>query len=235
MRATRKGLALTVIGLLAATLSGCSDQSGDTDSAPPTAHPAESVTSATADTTPATSVVTSVAADPPAPDTSAAETTTTTVRSAPPSTLDGPRTTAEASEEDPVPVGEVVELPGLWDLSVTEVDLDAADEVLAYADINPAPEEGQSYVLVTIEGVYLGDRIAQPAFEWAVSDGVTEYVPSIPGCGVIPDSIYDVVEVTPGAKFHANLCVPVDDSSIARGLTLFLQPLGDEARYFELG
>ena len=101
-------------------------------------------------------------------------------------------------------------------------------------DINPAPAPGFQYVLATIEGVYLGERVAQPVFEWAMESGDDTFSPSIPGCGVIPDSIYDIVEVIPGEQFLANVCMPVPEASIAAGLRLYLQPPGDEPRYFEL-
>jgi hypothetical protein len=153
---------------------------------------------------------------------------------APTVTLAGPRTTAAATDEDPVPVGEVLEFTGLWDISVSHVDLDAAEEVLAFADINPEPAPGFRYVMVTIEGIYLGERVAQPVFEWAIQSGGETFEPSIPGCGVIPDSIYDVVEVVPGERFRANVCVPVPEASVAAGLQLYLQPPGDEPRYFAL-
>lgn len=152
----------------------------------------------------------------------------------PPSTLDGERADADATEEDPVPVGEVIEITDLWDLRVTAVDLDATDEVRAFAAINPAPEPGMQYVLISIEGVYLGDLVAQPVFEWSVSDGTTEFRPSIPGCGVIPESIYDVVEVVPGETFAANLCVPVTTTATTSGLQLSLQPDGGTVWVFDL-
>lgn len=227
----RRGLIVAV--LLALGTTACSS-AGD-DAAPPPAHPDVSAVTTAPDSS--SEVTTNEAASPSSSQPMGDEpsgTTTTTV-AVPPSTLAGPRTTAAATEEDPVPVGEVVELTGLWDLSVTDVDFDAADMITEFAEINPGPEEGERYVLITVEGVFLGERVAEPAFEWAVSDGEAEYLPSVPGCGVVPDSIYDVTEVVPGQTFKANICVPVEEASISKGLTLFLQPLGDEARYFELG
>jgi len=163
------------------------------------------------------------------------ETTTTTV---PPEPIDErlPRTEAAATETDPVPVGEVVEAtPGLWDIALTGVDLDAAETVRGFVDINPEPAPGFQYVLVTIEGTYLGGQVAQPVFEWAVLAGGEEYLPSIPGCGVIPDSIYDVVEVVPGESFVAQMCMPVAGEDLAGGAELYLNAPGDDPRYFSLG
>lgn|GEM_PF-3933346 len=185
---------------------------------PPTTVPPQ-----TAVTSPGAVVPTTVAPVPA---------TTTTLPSGP---LEGPRTTAAATDDDPVPPGEVLELPGLWDIAVTGVDLDAAPEVLAFVAINPQPEPGYRYVMVTIEGVYLGDYVAQPVFEWALHDGDLAFAPSIPGCGVIPSSLYDILEVVRNERFRANLCVPVPEESVSRGLVLSLQPPGDPVRFFDIG
>lgn len=202
--------------------------------ADPSVEPAPTPDEAAEGTTaaPSTTATTAPSTIAPPPASTAPPSTPTTVP--PPVSERRPRTAADASEEDPVPVGEVLEFTGVWDIVVTEVDLDAADVVLAYADINPQPAEGYRYVLIGVEGTYLGERVAQPVFEWAVSDGVTEFAPSIPGCGVVPDSIYDVVEVAPGESFRAQLCVPVPSAAVSAGLELFLQPVGDEPRFFDL-
>lgn len=223
----------SVAGWLLATalLAACGSATDDT--APVVSEPAPTASSQTessrsVDETAVGAAADGVPADPAAPP---PETVADTV---PPTALDAPRSDAEASEADPVPVGEVVEIPDLWDLRVLEVDLDATDEVLAFAEINPAPEPGQQYLLITIEGLYLGERLAEPAFDWFVSDGTTEFRPSVPGCGVIEDSIYDVVEVIPGEAFDASMCVPIPSTSASLPLQLSLQPLGDRAWVFEL-
>jgi len=145
-----------------------------------------------------------------------------------------PRTSAAGTRDDPIPIGEVVEFPDVWDITVAAVDLDAANTVGSHADINPSPTEGEQYVLISIEGTYLGDRVAQPVFEWSMSSGDTVYRPWIPGCGVVPRSLYDVVEVAPGESFRGQLCMPVSRESVADGLMLSLELPGDEAKVFEL-
>lgn len=222
MRCARvAGLALVVA--LAATGCGSSDggtgaAAGNEAGAPPTTD--------VPDLRPADSTATTVTTTSTAPDVVRVTTTTRAVVR--------PRTTAAATEEDPVPVGEVVDVTGLWDITVTDVQLDAAGVVLAFAEINPSPEPGYRYVLVTLEGEYLGEGVAQPAFEWAITDGEMVFEPSIPGCGVVPDSIYDVSDVVPGERFVANVCMAVPTVSVEQGLTLFLNVVGDEAHYFEL-
>ncbi len=202
-----------------------------TTSVPPETEPAPAATEEDEQTTTSQAVVTETTTT-----TTAAPATTTTTAPPPPIEDRLPRTEAEASEDDPVPLGEVIEAaPGLWDIAITEVNLDAAEVVLGFADINPEPAAGVRYVLVTIEGTYLGGSVAQPVFEWAITAGEVEYRPSIPGCGFVPDSIYDVVEVVPGESFRARVCMPVDETDIGSGLELFLNAPGDEPKYFSLG
>ncbi len=224
---SRTRLATLLVGLAALAAACGSDEAADVTTGDLGALPA-----VTSEAPPAGSDQPVTTAPPGRTSTTAPARTTTTLPA--PVSERGPRTTAAATDEDPVPVGEVLEFTGIWDIVVTEVNLDAAEEVLSFADINPAPETGFQYVMVTVEGTYLGERVAQPVFEWAVSDGANEFTPSIPGCGVIPDSIYDVVEVAPGDSFLARLCVPVAAESVEAGLELFLQPVGDEPKYFEL-
>ena len=149
--------------------------------------------------------------------------------------LDQPRTTAAASDDDPVPVNEIIEIRGAWDIAVTDVDTDAAEQLLAYANVNPQPAPDERFVLVTFHGQNLGDGIAQPVFEWSITDGENEYGPEVPGCGLIPDSIYDVDEVQTGETIVASVCAPVPESIVANGLFLTLQPLDDVKYVFSLG
>ena len=67
-------------------------------------------------------------------------------------------------------------------------------------------------------------------------DGRDErYRPWVPGCGVIPNSIYDIAQVQPAEPFTANLCLPVKSTSVARGLDLYLQVVGGHKMFFALG
>ncbi len=190
-------------------------------------------TAAAVVTSPETTQVTSAAG--PSTTVAGAPATAPATTAPPATTIPFPRTTAEATPEDPVPPREVVEFTGVWDVAVTDIDFDATEYVVGLNQINPQPEPGYQYLLIRLVGTYLGERVAEPVFVWSVSDESNTFEPSIPGCGVIPDSIYDVLEVIPGESFQGSICVPVLSTSVeAGGLELFLQLPNDDPKYFAL-
>ena len=143
-------------------------------------------------------------------------------------------TDAEATEVDPVPVRETFAFDDQWRLAIADVDLDAAAKVLAYDEINPAPAAGTNYVAVTVNGTYVGVDVAQPAFDFVMINDGREYRPSVPGCGLLPSSIYDVGDLESGDDFSALLCIPVAAVDANDDLTLLFTPAGGETRFFEL-
>jgi hypothetical protein len=144
----------------------------------------------------------------------------------------GPRSDAAANVADPVEVGELLDVADLWDLRVAAVDTDAAAVVLAFDPANPAPPPGSRYVMVWLQGRSLSTEIVQPAFDWWLSDGSGEFRPSIPGCGLLPDSIYDVADLEPDEVFDAQLCTAVPIASAS--LQLHIRPLGGRTWVFDL-
>ncbi|MEZ5219334.1 MAG: hypothetical protein R2715_22740 [Ilumatobacteraceae bacterium] len=215
--------------------NGSSVDSGATTTAPPTDTDLDAADGAVTDDTvdePTEPVAVSTG-DSAVPSTEPSEPPVTDP-DAPASTVDGPATDDAATDEDPVGPGEVAEIPDRWELQVTSVNLDADELVASFDPVNPPPPPGSHYVLVAIAGTYLGQDAAQPVFDWALSDGTNEFTPSIPGCGLVPGSLFDIEALQANDSFGANLCVAVPAASIESGLELFLKPLDDRAWYFTL-
>lgn len=163
-----------------------------------------------------------------APATVAPATTTTTLR---------PSENPDAGEEpeSAVPIGESIDFGG-WTVGVADVDLDATDVIVDYVDFNEPPAEGLQYVLVELSGVNTSPGLAEPVFSWALVKPGFSHSPDGLECGVLPDSIYDVGELPPGAAFQAHVCfeVPTDEVTEDLVLTLGLYDASGQERFYSL-
>jgi len=114
---------------------------------------------------------------------------------------------------NPAPLGSVARV-GDWEISVVEVNQDAAAVVAEENEFNDPPEDGFNFVLWNIEAEYVGEESGTLWVDtsWKVvgSDGNT----FDESCGVIPDSVSDVGETFSGASIAGNDCVAVEASQL---------------------
>ena len=157
-------------------------------------------------------------------------TSTTAGDAAPPSTV---VSTAEATREDPIPLGEA-QMLGSWMLAVSGVELDGTDTITSFVDFNPEPAEGNQFVVVELTGTYNGSDQGEPAFEWKLVNEDLEAVPEGIGCGVVPNSIFDLSPLAAGETFTANICVETPSEAAGDGLLLYLAPSQTDGKYFAL-
>jgi hypothetical protein len=149
----------------------------------------------------------------------------------------------EASEagtrENPLPVRTVANVGPDYELAVTDVNLDANEEVLA-VEFNEPSEVG-TYVLVTVEGVFLGsdNDEGNPGWDLAVviigSDN-RQYKDS-DTFAVAPDALIDSPTLVAGGEFKGNFVLSVPEEALA-GASLFVEPLvsfDGERVFWELG
>lgn len=125
--------------------------------------------------------------------------------------------TALGTRTNPLAVGTTIELGG-WELSVTEVTLDATDDVLAHNQFNDEPADGRQFLMFWVEATYEGDESGNPwlDFSWAIvggggntfSSGSDDY------CGSIPNSLGDQGETYPGGSVDGNVCIAVASDQI---------------------
>ena len=131
--------------------------------------------------------------------------------------------TADADEEalgtrdNPLPVGTRIEM-GDWTLAVTEVTLDATEQVMAENEFNDPPVEGRQFVLFEVDAAYGGEEsgTAWLDFSWAIvgSAGNTFGTAMEDYCGVIPDSLDNTGETYPGGNVSGNVCVSVASDQV---------------------
>lgn len=124
---------------------------------------------------------------------------------------------ALGTRDNPLPLGTRIEM-GEWTLAVTEVNPDAADEVLAENQFNDPPVEGRQFVLFTVDATYEGDDsgTAWLDLSWAIvgSAGNTFGTAMDDYCGVIPRPLNDTGETFPGGSVTGNVCVSVDSAQV---------------------
>ena len=127
---------------------------------------------------------------------------------------------ALGTRDNPLPVGTRIEM-GDWTLAVTEVTLDATEQVMAENPFNDPPVEGRQFVMLSVDATYEGDDsgTAWLDFSWAIvgaagntfGTGMDDY------CGVIPDPLDDTGETFPGGSVSGNVCVSVETDQIEGG------------------
>ena len=124
---------------------------------------------------------------------------------------------ALGTRENPLPVGGRIEM-GDWTLAVTEVTLDATEQVMSENPFNDPPVEGRQFVLFTVDATYEGEEsgTAWLDFSWAIvgSAGNTFGTAMDDYCGVIPNPLDDTGETFPGGNVAGNVCVSVDSDQV---------------------
>ena len=109
---------------------------------------------------------------------------------------------------------------GVFDMQITDVDLDAWPEIQAENRFNDPPADGRSFVMWTlvIENTRGMQDLSQEASEYdftaVVSGLVFDHLFGDADCGIYPNYLNHVL--FPGGKVEANVCisVPSDDSNI---------------------
>ena len=136
---------------------------------------------------------------------------------------------------NPAPLGSVARV-GDWEISVVQVNQDAATVVADENAFNDPPADGLNFVLWNIEATYVGEESGNFWVDttWKVvgSDG-NSFNES---CGVIPDSISDAGETFSGASIAGNDCAAVEASQL-EGATLLVEAtfsIDDDRTFFAI-
>lgn len=118
---------------------------------------------------------------------------------------------AAGTRQNPLPPGTAFTV-GDWTVELAPTNVDADELVLAENMFNDPPGDGERFVMVEVTTTYNGDDSGTPwiglDFRFIGADGNTFNE----RCGVIPDALFDVGEMFPGATASGNVCatVPID-------------------------
>ncbi len=129
--------------------------------------------------------------------------------------------TGPGSKDEPLSVGESDTLDD-WDVTVTEIEVDANKQVAKLNDFNDPPENGR-YLLVTFDAVYGGDTEGTPSFELNVTLSGADAVQYTDfECGATVDD-FDRPTLEPGGSDTVVKCIDAPPEAIDGGV-LFIEP-----------
>ncbi len=121
---------------------------------------------------------------------------------------------ALGSRQNPVPMGDTVEITtddptNAWEITVVGTTPDAWTMIQAENQFNDPPEPGHQFYMVGVRARYLGSDSNSLGFNVsfnAVGDRGVSYDTYDPGCGVIPDELDSFTELFTGGQIEGNQC-----------------------------
>ena len=121
---------------------------------------------------------------------------------------------ALGARQNPVPMGDTVEITtddptNAWEITVVGTTPDAWTVIQAENQFNDPPESGQQFYIARVRVRYLGtdsnSLISDVSFNAVGYRGVA-YDTFDPGCGVIPDELDSFTELFTGGQIEGNEC-----------------------------
>lgn len=141
------------------------------------------------------------------------------------------------TRENPAPLGTEVKVGDNWRVAVVDIVEDAWPIIREENMFNEPPAEGHQFVMARLKFTYVGNESGTPWLDlmtgYLGANGVLYWRGGDTSCGVIPDPIYDVDELFPGASAEANVCWSVPSSAVKGGLIAVEEFLSsDDTRVF---
>ncbi|MDO9556174.1 MAG: hypothetical protein Q7J82_01120 [Coriobacteriia bacterium] len=137
--------------------------------------------------------------------------------------------------EDPLPVGSTA-LIGDWEVTVVSVDTEADDEIANTNQFNDPPPDGYRFVLVNLEGTYVGDESGNFGVDvlWKVLGSKGNTFETYDVFAVSPNPIDDTGEAFPGAMVSGDFVIAVPIDQIDGGAIILEEMFGDSRSFFTL-
>lgn len=122
---------------------------------------------------------------------------------------------AEGTRENPYAIGTKISTDA-WDMTITNVTLDATDELLAADEFNEKPDSGNQYMMIDVEMTYTGDEpdgeMPMASFEYVSAGGNT--FDGLEDMVVAPNALDDMDNLYSGASTSGSIAIqiPSDDA-----------------------
>lgn len=150
---------------------------------------------------------------------------------------DAAESSAAGTRTNPAAIGATARI-GDWEVTITDVDLDATAVVLEENQFNDRPADGRSFVLWSIEATYNGDDsgTAWIDLNWKVVGAAGNSFGSgmDDSCGVVPDDLFNKGETFPGGVVTGNVCVSAETEQLDGGTILVEELFGGSRTFFAL-
>lgn len=141
-----------------------------------------------------------------------------------------PSESAVGTREAPLSVGTRITM-GDYEVAITGVNKDATQQNLDDSEFNEAPPEGTQYVLVSMEGTYVGSDSGDPGIDlswkilgsdnntfdssWTPDNAPADFYPS---CTL--DTMYDIGETFPDGNWTSNFCILMPSAQVEGGAVI---------------
>lgn len=138
------------------------------------------------------------------------------------------------TKDNPLPLGTSARI-GDWEVTVTDVVLNANDLIASTNEFNEPPVEGSQYVLVNVKGKYVGEESGtfwvDMAYKFLGAGGNT--YDGTESMAVTPNPIMDAGETFPGAEITGDLLYEVPSDQVEGGALIVEELMSfDDSRVF---
>lgn len=126
----------------------------------------------------------------------------------------------EGTPENPLDTGVAFELTD-WVVEFGSTNTDAEDAIAEGVEFSEPPPDGRRYVMAEITVTYTGEEPSDPfidlGFEYHGSDGTAYGSGEDDLCGLIPNDLFEVGELSTDDSATANICMAVPADAVEGG------------------
>lgn len=162
-------------------------------------------------------------------------------------TVEEPSESAIGTRDTPLSLGTRVTM-GDYEVAITDVVKDATQQNLDNNEFNEAPPEATQYVLVSMEGTYVGDESGDPGWDlswkilgsdnntfdpsWTPDDAPADFYPS---CTL--DTMFNIGETFPDGDWAGKFCILMPSAQVEGGAIILENSMSVESEraFWDLG
>jgi hypothetical protein len=135
---------------------------------------------------------------------------------------------APGTRDNPLPLGTLAQVGADYEVAVTEVIIDGANEIMADPELFNEPSELGQYVIVTLEGTFLGTEYPEgdPGLDLSaviVGSDAKQYSDT-DTFGTPPNDLSSGPTLEAGGEFSGNFALSMPPEAL-EGALLFIEPL----------